>query len=135
MSEQEWEEKIAKDEQQFVLLYINNTDYTFKFVEKDSILDGKYTFPPTADTKKKLDIKTLVLEPKYVCLSSLFANLLLNCRKSVKMAVKCGKTNKCALKHMFVTGDASDSVKLVFSLHYGLGEGGMYTLWWQCLML
>jgi hypothetical protein len=44
------------------------------------------------------------------------------------MAVKVGKTNKCALKHMFVSGDASDSVKLVFSLHYGVGEGGMVYL-------
>jgi hypothetical protein len=74
MSEQEWEEKIAKDEQQFLLLYINNTDHSFKFVEKDSILDGKYSFPPSTDaTKKKLEMKSLVIEPKYVLVAhSLF---------------------------------------------------------------
>jgi hypothetical protein len=60
----EWDEKIGKDEQQFILVYVNDTNYTFKFVEKESVLDGKHTFPPT-DSKKKRDIKSLVLEPKY----------------------------------------------------------------------
>jgi hypothetical protein len=42
------------------------------------------------------------------------------------MAVKVGKTNKCNLKHYFVSSEG-DPVKLVFNLQYSVGEGGVFS--------